>query len=65
MNKFATRVDDLVLEANMTILNNQECFVAQWILQNPDESISDWTMCHQPNYWKGSGGMKFWMERKS
>ena len=64
MNKFTTRIDDLVFEANMTIMNNQECFIAQWILQNPDENIKDWVLYHQPDWLGGENYVKFWMERK-
>lgn len=56
-------IDDIVFKANMTITNNHECFIAQWILQNPDENIKDWILCHQPD-WSGGGYMKFWMDRK-
>ena len=61
MNKL---LDDIVFKANMTIMNNQECYIAQWVLQNPDENISDWMLCHQPDWLGGDGYMKFWMERK-
>jgi hypothetical protein len=30
--------------AIQTLINNQECFVAQWIIQNPFENIQDYQL---------------------
>lgn len=39
---------------------NRECFVAQWVLQNQDKKIDDYTMCYQ----YCGDAIKFWMEEK-
>jgi hypothetical protein len=57
-------VDNIVQQAIETISQNQECFIAQWILNNPDENVEDWVMCYQPDYSSALGGVRFWMERK-
>lgn len=33
--------------ATMTLINNQECYVAQWILQNPFLKVSDYYLHFQ------------------
>lgn len=43
MNKIT---DDLLELAMKTIQINIDCFIAQWILQNPDVSIEDYSMCY-------------------
>jgi len=39
---------------------NRECFMAQWVLQNQDKKIDDYTMCYQ----YCGDVIKFWMEEK-
>lgn len=46
--------------AKSYIDTNQECFVAQWVLQNQDKNIDDYTLCYCHN----GGVIEFWMERK-
>lgn len=29
------------------LTKNQECYVAQWILQNPDKNIEEYNLVHQ------------------
>lgn len=50
-------------KAMYTIMQNQECFVAQWILQNPDADMSKCVMYHQPDS-NSDGQFKFWIEFK-
>lgn len=52
--------DKYVAEASETIQANISCFVAQWVLQNPSNFISDYTMVYQHTV----NGMKFSMEKK-
>ena len=56
-------INDIVQQAVKSLAQNQECYVAQWILQNPDANISDYVLCHQ-NSWLDSVPSKFWMEKK-
>lgn len=55
---------DIVQQAVKSLAQNQECYVAQWVLQNPNENIKDWILCHQPDWLGGENYVKFWMERK-
>lgn len=43
-------VEDLTRAASETIARNCDCFVAQWILQNPDANIRDYTLVIQPSW---------------
>lgn len=36
--------EELVAQARNFLFNNQECYVAQWILQNPFANISDYRL---------------------
>jgi hypothetical protein len=36
--------DALIAQAAKVIDQNQECYVAQWILHNPDENPKDWVL---------------------
>lgn len=50
--------------ATKLISDNQETYVAQWILSNPDKNIDDYTLCHQ-NLFEGENYItKFWVEKK-
>lgn len=40
----AHRVTDIRNKALRALYENQECFVAQWILQNPFEQMSDYRL---------------------
>ena len=44
--------------AREIISTNEECFIAQWVLQNQDKKIDDYTMCYQ----YCGDVIKFWME---
>lgn len=55
-------VESLIQRAVKTIDINKECFIAQWIIQNPDENINDWCLCYLSAH--GNEGVKVWMERK-
>lgn len=35
-------------QATMVLINNQECYVAQWILQNPFLKMSDYYLKFEP-----------------
>lgn len=39
---------------------NKECYVAQWVLQNPDKNIEDYVLCHQTSV----NNSRMWMEKK-
>jgi hypothetical protein len=56
-----TMLSELTNKAVTAINQNQECFCAQWILQNPLENINDYSVCHQ---FGDDGVQRFWMERK-
>lgn len=57
------------------INKNQEVYLAQWILQNPDKNIEDYTLCHQVCYENdklhytdgvlSSHYVKIWLEKKN
>lgn len=36
--------EDLMKQAREFLYNNQECYVAQWILQNPFANINDYRL---------------------
>lgn len=36
--------EELAAQARAFLFNNQECYVAQWILQNPFANISDYRL---------------------
>lgn len=45
----------------LSIINaNEECFIAQWVLQNQDKKIDDYVLCYS---YRGAA-MKFWLEEK-
>lgn len=46
--------------AREIINTNEECFVAQWVLQNQDKKIDDYTMCYQ----YCGDVIKFWLAPK-
>lgn len=52
----------LVEKAQYTLMQNKECFVAQFIIQNPNLDIKDYTMIYQPD-WANNGVFKFWIEK--
>jgi hypothetical protein len=46
--------------AATTLENNKSCFVAQWLLQNPNEQVKEWVMCQQTDW----AEHRYWMEKK-
>lgn len=43
--KLATKTrEELVAQARKFLFDNQECYVAQWILQNPFANITDYRL---------------------
>lgn len=58
MNKIT---DDLLELSMKTIQINIDCFVAQWILQNPDANIEDYSMCYGID--EETGWTKFYMKK--
>ena len=45
----------------LSIINaNEECFIAQWVMQNQDKNIDDYVLCYS---YRGEA-MKFWLEEK-
>lgn len=56
----AERMQTAIKYAREIIKTNEECFVAQWVLQNQDKCIDDYTMCYQ----YCGDVIKFWMEDK-
>lgn len=55
-------IEGLARLSNNTLAKNTECFIARWILQNPDKLIEDYTFCVQ-NFW-GEGYAEYSMRRK-
>lgn len=43
-------IEELAHIASSTLVKNTDCFMAQWILQNPNEPIERWVLCVQ-NSW--------------
>lgn len=53
---------ELVKQAAQTLHNNQECYVAQWILHNQDKNPNDYMLV---NEWREDGfGYNFYMVRR-
>lgn len=46
---------------NTAIAQNQECYIAYWVKQNPDKNLDDYTLVHG---FKGEY-YTFWLEHKS
>jgi len=58
------RITELVHAALMTLNKNRECYVAQWILQNPNANIGDYTLVRS-EVWEGCvQTTTFTMEKK-
>lgn len=55
-----SKVKTLSDYASKVLNDNKECFVAQWVLQNQDKNMDDYTMCYQYN----ADAIKLWMEKK-
>lgn len=51
--------EQILKKAIETLNKNQECYIAQWIKQNPDKNISDYTLCHQTV----DGVFKVWLKK--
>lgn len=52
--------DELTIRIREAVNSNQECFIAYWLLQNPDADLSNLMLCHGivgNNY-------SFWVEDK-
>lgn len=48
---FAERINEgmaIFREACYTLARNQECYIAQWILQNPNVNIDDYAIVNRP-----------------
>ena len=56
----AEKIQTATQYARNVISANEECFVAQWVLQNQDKQIDDYTMCYQ----YCGDTIKFWMGKK-
>lgn len=52
----------IVDKANKVIQDNENTFIANWVLQNPDEDMNNWIMCYQNDWTEGT--TRFWMEKK-
>lgn len=52
--------DELTNRIREAVNSNQECFIAHWLLQNPDAELSKLRLCHgfKGNYYE------FWIECK-
>ena len=59
-NLRSTKMQTSIDYARNTINTNEECFVAQWVMQNADKNIDDYVMCYS---YRGDA-MKFWLEKK-
>lgn len=46
--------------AAVVVAKNRECFVAQWVLMNPEKNPADYVMCYKTEF----NVIKFWMEKK-
>ena len=42
-------IQNIVDKANLVLDVNKECYVAMWILQNPNENISDYSLQYKPS----------------
>ena len=42
------QMEEMRERAMMALINNQECYVAQWILQNPFAKMSDYMLRFYP-----------------
>lgn len=52
--------DELTNRIREAVNSNQECFIAHWLLQNPDADLTNITLCHG---FKGNS-YTFWVEEK-
>jgi len=52
-------IEELAFLVSSTLAKNTECFIAQWVLQNPYKQMSDYTFCVQ-NFW-GEGRVEYSM----
>jgi hypothetical protein len=50
--------------ARNTIQNNQDCFIANWVMQNPTELLSDYKLCHKTDWCAEGSPTEFWIEKK-
>ena len=52
--------DELTTRIREAVNSNQECFIAHWLLQNPDADLSKLMLCHgfKGNYYT------FWIQEK-
>ena len=42
-------LQNIVDKANLVLDVNKGCYVAMWILQNPNENISDYSLQYKPS----------------
>ena len=54
MNRMEEKREELRKQAQKVLIDNQETYVAQWILQNPTANISDYHLEFQ--WLEGVGG---------
>jgi hypothetical protein len=55
-------IEEISLRAQIELHKNQECYMAQWILQNPIANLDDYVLVTQSNW--STGEHRFWMEKK-
>lgn len=57
------KVRDNLKLATKCVDDNKECFIALWVLQNPDANLEDYILCCQHD-WTGNCATKMWLEKK-
>ncbi len=57
------KVREQLALATKYVDTNKECFIALWMLQNPEANLNDYTVCYQHD-WTDSGHTRMWMEKK-
>lgn len=57
-------IESLAEECRKVIQANQDCYVAQWILQNPKEKVDDYVLVHRRIDESSKFGYMFYMVSK-
>lgn len=59
------KVQSVANQAKDCIDKNKECFIAQWILQNPNKNVDDYVLCYLNSFTdEGQAIVKVWLEKK-
>jgi hypothetical protein len=52
---------EIVTTAMEFLALNKECYIAQWVVQNPEENIKDYSLVQEN---MEGGGFRFYLEKK-